>query len=59
MEDDQYREYGSSERMNETPGYFRSMFMALSGARNGGLNLESDDEEQIQEGLAGQLVSST
>jgi hypothetical protein len=59
MEDDQYREYGSSERTNETPGYLRSMLMALSGARNGGPSSESDDEEQIQEVSAGPLVTST
>ncbi len=55
-DDDQYREYGSSERTDETPGYFRSMVMALSGARAGRPIMEVDDEELSQEGSDDNLV---
>jgi hypothetical protein len=34
MSDDQYREYGSSDRDREAPGYLRSMFNALSGVKD-------------------------
>ncbi len=52
MGNDQYREYGSSERDGATPGYLRGMLLALSGVRNGGVIVESDDEEHSQEGSA-------
>jgi hypothetical protein len=58
-DDDQYREYGSSGKDDETPGYFRSMVMALSGARSGRPIMEVDDDELSQEGLEDNLVSVT
>ena len=33
-DDDQYREYGSSERDRQTPGYFRALVNAFSGTGN-------------------------
>jgi hypothetical protein len=55
-DDDQYREYGSSERTAETPGYFRSMVMALSGARADRPIVEVDDEDLSQEDLDDNLL---
>jgi hypothetical protein len=54
MADDQYREYGYSEKEREAPGYLRSMFNALSGAKdNGDMFLVSGEEEDSQEEAAG------
>jgi hypothetical protein len=57
-DDNQYREYGSSERPDETPGYFRSMVMALSGARISRPNVEIEDDKISQEGSEDKVVST-
>jgi hypothetical protein len=57
-DDDQYREYGSSARTEQTPGYFRSMVMALSGARIDRPVMEVDDDDLSQDGSEDKLVSA-
>ena len=48
-DDDQYREYGSSDRNEEAPSYLRSMIMAFSGAKRD--EEDSDDfEDEEDEG---------
>jgi hypothetical protein len=54
MADDQYREYGYSEKEREAPGYLRTMFNALSGVKdNGDMFLVSGEDEDSQEEAAG------
>ncbi len=54
-DDDQYREYGSSGRDRQTPGYLRSMINAFSGTGNETRpTLAIDEDENSQDEASGE-----
>jgi hypothetical protein len=60
-DDDQYREYGSSERDRQTPGYFRALVNAFSGTGNENRptlafeeNLATDEDKSSMDEASGE-----